>query len=203
MTNGLYLLGRQALLSGAACLALAADRPQFGVQGLGSWPTGSMRGNMSSDNGYGLGLFVGCEAGPGREWRLAYDGVWYPKDRHAAQVAGVPAGYLAAPDASRESRTHALTAQYLRFLANDAEGLYYKLGLGAMNYLTRVETTLAFPASGSTSLTVLEETGTRLACLAGVGYEFNAHWGVLAQYTFIPVNNHTLGAVQGGVSYRF
>jgi opacity protein-like surface antigen len=52
-------------------------------------------------------------------------------------------------------------------------------------------------------LTVLNESGTKLNMLAGLGYDFNKNWGVNAQYSFITVHGRTLGAVQTGLSYRF
>jgi len=52
-------------------------------------------------------------------------------------------------------------------------------------------------------LDVVEDSGTRLNVLAGLGYDFNKTWGVLAQYSFITVDNRQLGAVQAGISCRF
>jgi hypothetical protein len=203
MMHGLYLRSRSVLLCAAACCALAAEAPQLGVQALGSWPTGSMRSRFASDTGYGLGVFATWETGPGKAVRLAYDGIWYPTEKNAAPIPGVPLASLASPGSERDHRSHSLTAQYLYYPATDIEGFYYKVGLGAMNYLTKVKSTLTYPASPNVDVTTLEESGTKLACLAGLGYDFNAKWGVMAQYSFITVNNHTLASVQTGISCRF
>lgn len=72
-----------------------------------------------------------------------------------------------------------------------------------MNYLTKVKAIPTLAPSTGSAVTFLEESGTKLATLAGLGYDFDKHWGVMAQYSFITSNNHTLGAVQTGISYRF
>ena len=194
MTSGLYKYGQILLLGLAAWSAQGAEPPRFGAQVLGSWPTGSMRGDYSSDTGYGLGMFAHWEAGPGRALRVGYDGIWYPTSSQPVQAGGETIANLPSSN-DRKCRSHAVTSQVLFYPGRDNEGFYYKVGLGAMNYLTRIET--------SGGPTILQDTGTRLACLAGAGYEFGEHWGVMAQYSFITVNNHTLGAVQSGVTFRF
>jgi hypothetical protein len=192
---------RQALLGLAACAALAAEAPQIGFQAVGSWPTGSMRSEFTRDNGYGVGVYGGWEAAPGKVVRLAWDGIWYSGSAQAPG-AGIPAGDLVAVD-DRKSRSHLVTLQYLLFPSGDDEGVYYKVGLGAMNCLTRGRATALFQNGQRATVDVVDETGTKLATVAGIGYEFGRNWGVLAQYSFITVNNRTLGAVQAGISYRF
>jgi len=200
MTHRLYRIGRQGLLCAAACCAMAIEVPQIGFQALGSWPTGAMRSDFASTTGYGLGVFAGWEVGAGRAIRLSYDGLWYP---HGGNVdsAGLPSTAFTEDD--RKCRSHAVTAQYLYYPSGDTEGLYFKVGAGAMNYLTKIQSTLTIPASPAVKVTVLNESGTKLACLAGLGYDFSKNWGLLAQYSFITVDNRTLGAVQTGISYRF
>jgi len=202
MTYRLYQFGRQGLLCAAACWAMAIEAPQIGFQALGSWPTGAMRSDFASNTGYGLGVFAGWEVGAGRVLRLAYDGIWYPHGGNSATQV-LPSGAFTEND--RKCRSHAFTAQYLYFPSGDTEGLYFKVGAGAMNYLTKVQSTYTAPAPSSppVGLTVLSESGTKLACVAGLGYDFDKNWGVLAQYSFITANNRTLGAVHTGVSYRF
>ena len=198
MSRHLYELGRQGLLCAAACCAMAIEAPQIGFQALGSWPTGVMRNDFASTTGYGLGVFAGWEVGAGRALRLAYDGIWYPHGGEAAKASATFA------ERDRKARSHCVSAQYLLYPSGDTEGVHFKVGLGAMNYLAKVETTAApGPSSPVVGVTLLEETGTKLATLAGLGYDFNRNWGVLAQYSFITSNNHTLGAVQTGISYRF
>ena len=183
MSCHLYHWGRQSLLCAAACCAMAIDAPQIGAQALASWPTGEMREQFTSRNGYGLGVFAGWEVGAGRALRIAYDGIWYRSHDHA------------------KPRSHCLSAQYLVYPSGEAEGVYFKAGLGAMNYLTRDDNPATNPPGDNR--VVLVETGTKLATLAGVGYDFNKNWGVLAQYSFITSSNHTQGSVQTGISYRF
>jgi opacity protein-like surface antigen len=201
MTYGFYKMGRYGLLCAAACCAMAFEAPQIGIQALGSFPTGAMRSDFASGTGYGLGVFAGWEVGAGKVFRVAYDGIWYPNGGRSDAFSALPSS--AFTEADRKSRTHAVTAQYLYYPSGDTEGLYFKVGLGAMNYLTKVQSTLTVPPSAPVGVTLLNESGTKLATLAGLGYDFNKNWGVLAQYSFITVNNRTLGAVQTGVSYRF
>jgi hypothetical protein len=177
---------------------MAIETPQLGIQALGSFPTGAMRNDFSSNTGYGLGVFADWEVGAGKGLRLAYDGIWYPDSGNAAAIPGLPGNSYSQGDG--KCRTHSLTAQYLYYPSGDREGVYFKAGVGAMNYFTKTQVTLTPQNVG---LTVLEESGTKLATLAGLGYDFNKNWGVMAQYSFITVNNHTLGAVQTGVTYRF
>lgn len=192
---------RQALLGLGTCAAVAASAPQIGFQAMGSWPTGSMRSEFTTNNGYGLGLYGGWETAPGRIFRLAYDGIWY-SDGSRNEATGIPsAAFLSQGD--RKSRSHAVTVQYLYYPSGDDEGVYFKAGLGAMNCLTRSRASATFQGGQVGTVDLLTETGTHLATLAGVGYDFNRNWGVLAQYCFITVSNHTLGAVQTGISYRF
>jgi hypothetical protein len=173
---------------------MAAELPRIGAQVLGSVPTGSMRSDYASRVGYGLGVFADWEMGVGKSLRVGYDGIWYPTKSRTVEVGNV--AEVSVPASSDDKcRSHAVTAQMLFYPAETNEGFYYKVGLGGMNYLTRTST-----GGGPT---VLSETGTKLACLGGVGYDFGAHWGVMAQYSFITVENRTLGAVQTGVSYRF
>lgn len=197
MSNRLYQRGLQGLLCASACCAMAFEAPQIGFQALGSWPTGVMRSDFAANTGYGLGVFGGWEVGAGRALRLAYDGIWYPHGGDAER----PTGPLSEGD--RKARSHCVSAQYLVYPSGDTEGVYFKVGLGAMNYLTRAQSTVTVPGSPPVGVTVLDESGTKLATLAGLGYDFSKNWGLLAQFSFITSNNHTLGAVQTGVSYRF
>jgi len=200
MTHRLYQMGRQGLLCAAACCAMAIEAPQIGAQVLGSWPTGAMRRDFASNTGYGIGVFAGWEVGAGKAMRLAYDGIWYPHGGDTDSSAPPSALFR---ESDRKARSHSVTAQYLYYPSGDTEGVYFKVGVGAMNYLTRVKATMTLPASSATEVTLLEESGTKLATLAGLGYAFDKHWGVMAQYSFITSNNHTLAAVQTGICYRF
>ena len=204
MTFGLLKLGRSAVFCTATCLGMAAETPQIGFQGLAGFPTGSERQQFSSGTGYGLGVFADWELDAGRTFRLGYDGLWYPSDSRTDTIPGVAAANTA-PDGRRNHRSHAVMAQYLHYPSQDNEGFYWKVGVGAMNQLTRVQSDLVFTGAQAqrVRVTTLEETGTRLGCLAGLGYDFGKHWGVMAEYSFITVHNHTLGGVQTGVSYRF
>jgi hypothetical protein len=196
-----YRRSRQALLGLGAAAVLAAQAPQVGFQLLGSIPTGSMRESFASNTGYGAGVFGGWEAGPGRVFRLAYDGVWYSKGAGGA-AAKLPPGTLVA-EGDRSSRSHAVTLQYLCYPSGDDEGVYFKAGLGGMNCLARSRATVVSQNGERSTVDLLDETGVKLATLAGIGFDFGRNWGVLAQYSFLTVDNHTLGAVQAGLSYRF
>jgi hypothetical protein len=202
MICGSYKRALQTLLGVAAGFAVAAEAPHLGFQVLGSCPTGSMRGDFATHTGYGLGVFGGWEAGPGKVLRLAYDGVWYPDSSGSAGKAGVPAAAVVS-QGDLKPRSHSVTVQYLFYPGGDDENFYWKAGLGAMNYLTRIPVTATYAGGQQASLTVLNETGTKLACLAGLGYDLGRSWGVMAQYSFITRNQHTLGGVQAGITYRF
>jgi len=162
-----------------------------------------MRSDFTNNNGYGAGVFAGWELGPGRVFRLGYDGVWYASSSRAAAGTGIPVASISAVQDGKP-RSNSVTAQYLYFPSSDDEGVYFKVGAGASNLMIKGNDDLIFPGSPKpVTITTLKETGVHLACLAGLGYEFGRNWGVLAQYSFITVNNHTLGGVQTGISYRF
>lgn len=196
MTNSLFRQGRRILFCcAAAWTASAADMPKLGAQVLGSWPTGSMRGDFTSKTGYGVGVFADWELGAGAtHLRVGWDGIWYPSDSKEVVVTN-QASVSVPTDTNVKCRSHAVTAQLLVYPNRASEGFYYKVGLGGANYLTRNET--------SGQPTVLTETGVKLNCLAGVGYDFNEHWGVLAQYSFINASGRTLGSAQTGVNFKF
>jgi hypothetical protein len=161
-----------------------------------------MRSGFTNNNGYGAGVFAGWELGSGKVLRVGYDGIWYSNSSRSAQNSGIPVASLKSVSEGK-SRSHAVTAQYLYFPSGDDQGVYFKVGAGAMTCLTKSKDLVTFQGSAPTTLTTLQETGVHLNCLAGLGYEFNPNWGVMAQYSFITVNTRTLGAVQTAVSYRF
>ena len=201
MTRPVASIGRYGLLCAAECCAMAVEAPQIGAQVLGSSPTGATRDHFTSNTGWGLGVFADWEVGAGKVIRLAYDGIWYPNGGHADAIPGLAANSYSESD--RTCRSHAFTSQYLYYPSGNREGVYFKVGLGGMKYLTRINTTLNLPGAQGVGLTVLNESGTKLNMLAGLGYDFNKNWGVNAQYSFITVHGRTLGAVQTGLSYRF
>ena len=203
MINRLAHLGRQACLCAAASLSLCAESPRLGVEALGSWPTGSMRGETTDRAGGGLGVFADWEVDAGRTIRLAYQGLVYSGALDRDPLPGIDQANMTSLENNRKSRSNALTLQYLYFPQQDNEGFYLMAGLGAMKYNTRNEATLLLANGAIQNLTLQEDTGTRLACVAGVGYAFDNNWGVSANYSFITVNNRTLGSAQAGVSYRF
>ena len=202
MTCGLYQWSLYLALGAAAGLGAAAEIPQIGFQVLGSCPTGSMRSDFSTNIGYGLGVFGGWEAAPGRVLRLAYDGIWYPDNKQSATEGGVPAGSLVS-EGNRKARSHMVSLQYLWYPSGDNEGFYCKLGVGGMNCLTSTRAKISFQGAQASSVDVLNESGTKLAALAGIGYDIGRNWGLMAQYSLITVSNRTWGAVQTGISYRF
>ncbi len=180
MTCGLYKWSLSLGLGAAAGLAMAAEIPEIGFQVLGSCPTGSMRSDFGTNTGYGLGVFGGWEASPGKVVRLAYDGLWYADSKQSSTAAGVPASALSS-EGDRKARSHMVSLQYLWYPSGDNEGFYYKVGVGGMNCLTRVRATATFQGGQKSTVDVLDESGTKLAALAGVGYDIGRNWGVMAQ----------------------
>lgn len=203
MAMGLSNLGRQALWCAVASLSLAAESPRLGVQVFGSGPTGSMRTQFTDGTGVGIGVFGDWEVDAGRTLRLAYDGVVYPNVRDDKAFGNIGSTSILSASNSRKPRSNAVTLQYLFFPSRDTEGFYFLAGLGAMTYTQKSETEVRLADASVGNLKVYEDSGTKLACVAGLGYEFGKSWGVSAKYSFITVDNHTLGAAQAGISYRF
>ena len=204
MAIRLAKITRQVLFCAATGLGLCAESPRLGVELLGSWPTGSMRPDITDVAGVGIGAFADWEVDAGRTIRLAYEGIYYPNEQDTRSLPGLAESGVVATDNHRKSRSNSLTLQYRYFPGQDSEGFYFMAGLGAMNYFQKIDTTLASSSSTPAfNITPYTESGIKLACVAGMGYEFNKNWGLSAKYSFITVNNRTLGAVQTGLSYRF
>jgi len=200
MTTPLSHLARLLGLGLVAGSCFAADLPRLGLSVHGSCPTGSLK-EFTEDPGYGLGVFAEWELDSGSNLRLAYEGTVFRNTRDTTSLSGLPGGPFTFDD-QRKPRSHAVLLEYLYFPRHDNEGFYFLLGAGGMNYMARNELTGTAPAV-TAHLTTLEETGTKLACVAGLGYEFTRNFGASARYSFITVNNRTLGGVQAGFSYRF
>ena len=203
MALSLARLGSRALLAACASLSLAAESPRLGVQALGSWPTGSMRTQFTDQGGAGLGVFAEWEVATNKTMRLAYDGILYPSQRDTRPLANLGSVNLVSTDNNRKAHSNAVTLQYLYFPNQEPEGLYLLAGLGAMKFQQKIDSTVRLADTSVMDLSLSEDTGVKLACVAGLGYEFGRNWGVSARYTFITVDNHTLGAAQAAVSYRF
>jgi opacity protein-like surface antigen len=203
MAISLAKLVQRSILCACASLSLAAEGPRLGVQALGSWPTGSMRTQFTDQGGAGLGVFAEWEVDSNRTMRLAYDGVLYPNQRDTRPMANLGAVNVLSTDNNRKGHSNALTLQYLYFPGPEAEGLYLVAGLGAMKMHQKIDSTVRLADTSVMDLSLSEDTGVKLACIAGLGYEFGRNWGVSARYSFITVDNHTLGAAQAAVSYRF
>jgi opacity protein-like surface antigen len=203
MAISLAKLGQSAILCACASLSLAAESPRLGVQALGSWPTGSMRTQFTDQGGAGLGVFAEWEVDSNRTMRLAYDGVLYPSQRDTRPLANLGAVNVLSTDNNRKGHSNALTLQYLYFPGPETEGLYLVAGLGAMKMHQKIDATVRLVDTSVMDLSLSADTGVKLACIAGLGYEFGRNWGVSARYSFITVDNHTLGAAQASVSYRF
>ena len=187
----------------AAGLSLGAEAPHLGLQVTGSAPTGSMRTQFTDGTGVGLGVFADWEVDAGKTIRLAYDGILYPNKRDQVNLASVGSVQILSTDNNRKPHSNAVTLQYLLFPNRDNEGFYFMAGLGAMKYQEKIESTVRLADTTVQSLDLVKDSGTKLACVAGMGYEFGKNWGVSAKYSFITVDNHTLGAAQAGISYRF
>jgi hypothetical protein len=162
-----------------------------------------MTSQFTDDTGYGFGFFADWEVDAGRTVRLAYDGLFYPSRKDSSPIAGMASPSVRSTISDRKPRTDSLTLQYLFFPSRDIEGFYLMAGLGAMKYQQKIDASVQLADASILTPTFLQTSGTRLACVAGAGYEFGKQWGVSGKYSFITVNNHTLGGVQAGLSYRF
>ena len=193
---------RAAILATATSGALLADAPRLGLQTLASAPTGSMRSQYTSSTGYGLGAFADWEANFGVNVRLAYDGVFHPGASDGNLLPGMPAS-VASVSNDRKYRSDTLSLQFLFFPSKQNSGFYYMAGIGAMKQTEKINTTVVLNDHTTLSLTPVQDTGTRLALLAGVGCELDKNWGVFGRYAMANVGGHTIGALQAGVSFRF
>ena len=106
-------------------------------------------------------------------------------------------------DNDRKYRSDTLSLQYLIFPNGRNEGFYYMAGLGAVKQTEKINTTAVLGDGSTLNLTPVQDTGTRLALMAGLGCEFDKTWGAFGRCTMATVNGHTIAALQAGVSCRF
>jgi len=203
MAISLAKSGCKAFLLACTGLGLFAIPPTLGLQVTGSVPTGSMRSQYTSSTGFGIGAFADWEVTFGANVRLAYDGVFYPGSTDGNLLPGMSPASVVSVANDRKYRSDTLSLQYLYFTNIRNEGLYYLVGLGAVRQTEKINTTAVLTNNTSLSLSPTQDNGTRLALMAGVGYEFGKNWGAFGRYTFSTVDSHTIGAAQAGLTYRF
>jgi len=202
MAISLSKIGQAVFLFAFTGLGLHAQAPTLGLQVLGSVPTGSMRSQYTSSTGLGIGAFADWEVNFGADLRLAYDGVFYPGSTDGELLPGMPPTVVTVSN-DRKYRSDTLSLQYLYYPDARNEGFYFMVGLGAVKQTEKIATTAVLSDSTTLSLNPVQDTGTRLACMAGLGYEFAKNWGAFGRYTFSTVDSHTIGAAQAGLTCRF
>jgi opacity protein-like surface antigen len=200
MAISLPKFSRSIILVAASGLAASAAGPHLGLQALVTEPTGSMRSQFTDRTGYGVGVFADWDVSYQSSLRVGYDAAFYPGAQDNLLIPG-----LAATRASsdRKFSSGTLSFQFLQFPGLRGEGFYWMLGAGATKQNEKTNSTATLGNNTVAALSTSHDTGTRLALMAGLGYEYNRNWGVFARYTFSTVDAHTIGALQGGLSYRF
>lgn len=200
MAISLPKFSRSVILIAVSGLAASAAGPHLGLQALVSEPTGSMRSQFTDRTGYGVGVFADWDVSDQASLRIGYDATFYPGAQDNLLIPG-----LAATSASNDRKfsSGTLSCQFLQFPGLRGEGFYWMVGAGATKQIEKTHSTADLNNHTVLALSTSQDTGTRLALMAGLGFEYNRNWGVFARYTFSTVDAHTIGALQGGLSYRF
>jgi hypothetical protein len=163
-----------------ASLALQAESPRYGVQGLVNLPLGDLKTFVDNSPGAGVGVHGTVDLMDGHMVRPRLD---YSVFQEATfGTLKQKASYLS------------LGADYLYFIAGKPEGLYFTGGLSAVRWSFEHKD----PASKVTSDT------TKFGLAAGIGYQWNATVGTEARWLHSSVSSvFKADALQAGVTVRF
>ena len=164
----------------AAGLALQAEAPRYGVQGLVNIPLGDLKTYVDSKPGPGFGVHGTFDLGDGHMLRPRLDYSVFPE----ASFASV----------KQTATSLSLGGDYLYFVAGKPEGLYLTGGLSAIrwSFETKVGT---FKSTSDT---------TKFGLAGGVGYQWNATVGTEARFVHSRIaSDFQANALQVGVTVRF
>ena len=164
----------------AASLALRAEAPRYGVQGLVNIPFGDLKDFVDNKPGPGIGVHGTFDLGDGHMLRPRLDYSLYPE----ATFASV----------KRSAYNLSLGGDYLYFIAGKPEGFYLTGGLAVMRW--------SFEAEVGTFKTTTDTT--KLGLAAGAGYQWNATVGTEARLVHSRIaSGFQADAIQLGVTIRF
>lgn len=168
------------ILLAATSLNLRAESPRYGVQGLVNIPLGDLKDYVDSKPGPGVGIHGTFDLGEGHMLRPRLDFSVFPEASFATL---------------KQTATNlSLGGDYLYFIAEKPEGLYFTAGLAAMrwSFETKVDTTKT------------TSTTTKIGVAAGAGYQWNATVGTEVRYVHSPItSDFRAAAIQAGVTVRF
>ena len=163
----------------ATTLSLQAEAPRFGVQGAFNIPLGELKDYVDSKPAAGVGVHGTFDLGDGHMVRPRLDYSIYPE---AALLA-----------TKQKASNFGLGGDYLYFIAEKPEGLYFTGGLAVMRWV--FEQTEPVATSSNT---------TKLALTLGLGYQWNATVGLEARYLRSRVSSvFSSDVLQTGVTIRF
>jgi Outer membrane protein beta-barrel domain len=163
-----------------AALALRAEPPRYGVQGLVNVPLGDLNTYLDHNLGIGVGLQGTFDLGGGHMLRPRLDYSLYQQ----ASVSNVT------PSASYLS----LGGDYLYFIAGQPEGYYLTAGLAAMRWSFQHQN----PA------TDLPDGTTKWGVAAGIGYQWDYNIGTELRWLHSSVSgDFNADSLQGSVTFRF
>ncbi len=161
-------------------LALRAEAPRYGVQGLVNIPLGDLKTYADSKPGPGVGVHGTFDLGNGHMLRPRLDYSVYPE----ASFASVKqtASYLS------------LGGDYLYFVAQKPEGLYLTGGVAIVRWSFEHKDPISKVSSDT----------TKAGLAFGVGYQWNATVGTEARWMHSQVaSGFTADTLQAGITIRF
>ncbi len=168
-----------AILATAA-LALKAESPRYGVQGLVNVPLGDLKDYTDSKPGPGVGIHGTFDLGDGHMVRPRLDYIVYPE----ASFASV----------KQNASNLSLGGDYLYFIAGKPEGLYLTAGLSVIRWSFETKD----------AVTRVSSNTTKVGLAFGAGYQWNATLGTEARWLHSQVaSGFTADALQAGVTIRF
>ena len=163
-----------------ATLALQAEPPRYGVQGLVNIPIDDLKDYVDSRPGPGVGVHGTFDLGGGHVLRPRLDFTAYPE----ATFASV----------KQDATALALGGDYLYFFAERPERLYLTGGLAIVRWSFGSRT----GAADTTART------TKLGAAVGIGYQWNATVGTELRLVHSSIHRtFQADAIQAGVTIRF
>ena len=164
----------------ATAMALHAEPPRFGVQGLVNVPLGDLKTYVDRNPGIGVGIQGTFDLGDGQMLRPRLDYCFYQQATFASVKQN--ASYLS------------LGGDYLYFIAGKPEGLYLTAGLSGVRW------TFQYQDAGPK----LTNDTIKFGVAAGVGYQWDYNIGTEARWMHSSVSrDFRADSLQVAVTFRF
>ncbi len=184
-------------LAGSA--ALSAGEARWGLQGTVSSSQGDLK-DLTSDAGFGAGVFVDFDLGHGHVLRPRFDYVYYPEK--TSTETGVINGQSTKFSVKWSTNNAAYGMDYLYYFEGRPMGGHLILGLDGSRYEIKA-TSSETAGSNTASDSFRGKSSTKLGYVVGMGYDWPNHWGLNVRYTSVKIDDGNFNAINAGLTYHF